>query len=201
MAALTDADVQTLAETVERQAKRVARRYDCVDAEDVAQEMWLWMVEHADYIRQQIDGDHMGIIAIGLYRAGMAYADKEWKELVPGDWRDQYTYSRPEVARLLPLALAGDYVPGLSGGGLHDGPGNKNDPAYGGGLLASVMDVRIAFDRLSPNDQIFLSICVDYDLDWPRIAMEVGTQENSCYAKYMRILDRLVTRHLGRADD
>jgi hypothetical protein len=199
MDTLTDADVQALAETVDRQAKRVARRYDCVDAEDVAQEMWLWMVEHAEWVRDKLE-NHSGIIALALYRAGMIYADKEWKELVPGDWRDQYTYSRPEVARLLPIALGDDESLALPGGGLHDGPSHKSDPAYSGGLLASVLDIRIAYGKLSTEDQAYLATCVDLDMAWDRVAAEFGLAGNSAYAKYMRILDRMVTRHLGRRD-
>jgi hypothetical protein len=199
MATLTDAEVRDLADLVEVSAHRVARRYDCVSQEDVAQEIWLWACENPDYIRAKMT-DHTGILALNFYRAGMTYADREWKELVPGDWRDQYTYSRMEVSRLLPLALNPATTPGLSGQ-LHDGPSSKSDPAYGGGMLASIVDVRIAYRKLSLTDQDFLSACVEYDLDWIRIAPLFGLAENSAYAKYMRILDRMVTRHLGRKDD
>lgn len=202
MAALTDADVKALAETVERAAKRLGKRYDTIPPDDIAQEIWLWMLDTgADYVRRCIDTDQAHLLGKAAYHAGVRYAEKEWRASLPYDWRDQYVYSRPEVARLLPLALNPAETPGLSGTGLHDAPASRSDPAYGGGLLASIIDVRMAFDKLSANDQIFLGTCVDYDLDWPRIAVEFGTQENSAYAKYMRILDRMVTRHLGRKDD
>lgn len=200
MGALTDSDVKALSELVQASAARVARRYDCVAVEDVAQEMWLWACENPDYVQHKIE-DHTGILSLNFYRVGMTYADKEWKESVPGDWRDQYRYSRMEVARILPLALDPTSIPGLSSGALHDGPSSKSDPAYGGGMLASIMDVRIAFGKLSLTDQDYLSACVEYDLDWPRVAPLFGLLETSAYAKYMTILDRMVTRHLGRRDD
>lgn len=202
MATLTDAEVRTLTATVDRTAERIAQRYDSIEADDVAQEMWLWMLDAgADYVRTCIDNDHMGRLARAVYHAGIRYAEREWKASLPYDWRDQYNYTRMEVARLLPMALNNDEIPGLSKGDLHDGPSSKSDPAYGGGMLASLMDVRIAFTKLSDADQIFLGVCVDYDLDWPRVAAEFSLLENSAYAKYMRILDRMVTRHLGRKDD
>jgi hypothetical protein len=92
-------------------------------------------------------------------------------------------------------------IPGLSGGGLHDGPSAKTDPAYGGGMLASIVDVRVAFAKLSESDQQFVTLVVGFDSQWDTIAVHTGMQGNSAYAKFMRILDRMVTRHLGRKRD
>jgi hypothetical protein len=117
------------------------------------------------------------------------------------DWRDDYNYSRPEVARLLPVALDPESIPGLSGGELHDGPSAKSDPAYGGGMLASLIDVRSAYAKLSDADQQYVLTCVGLDQNWDQIAATTGLLASSAYAKWMRILDRMVTRHLGRKTD
>jgi hypothetical protein len=198
MATLTEGDVHKLTDTVEQIAGRIARRYDTVAKEDIAQEIWVWALEHVDYVHRFVAAPDQSVLTKSLYHAGLRYAEKEWKAGLPYDWRDQYEYTRPEVARLLPLALDESLIPGLSGGGLHDGPSHKADPALGGGLLASLIDVRVAYSKLSDSDQAYLADVVGLDHDWVRISSMYGLQENSAYAKYMRILDRMVTRHLGR---
>lgn len=202
MEALT---VTYLSPIVDAQAKRVAARYEGVEVEDLAQEVWVWIVEQSSpalvaYVAQ----DQKGAVTRSIYNAAVNWceADRKRKLRSQGlDWRDEYTYSRPEVARLLPLALDSQAVPGLSGTGLHDAPSAKSDPAYGGGMLASLIDVRSAYNKLSDADQAFVLTVIGLDSNWNDIAATTGVQANSAYAKWMRILDRMVTRHLGRKTD
>lgn len=205
MAQLTDAEIAYLTPVVNTQAARVAARYEGVETDDLAQEIWLWIVEESSpALHEYIAADHAGRTAKSVYNAGVKWceADRKRKLRALGiDWRDDYNYSRPEVARLLPLALDSSTVPGLSGTGLHDGPSAKTDPAYGGGLLASLIDVRTAYSKLSPDDRDFVLIVVGLDTKWEDVAATTGLKAQSAYAKWMRILDRMVTRHLGRKTD
>jgi hypothetical protein len=208
----TEPDIQL----VNQAAGFIARRYDRIEAEDVAQEVWVWWLgKGKDVIaryREEVDiamnaGDSSLALAIqarmvkAVQNAAVNYCERERKANLGYDWRDDYNYSRPEVARILPLALDPSTIPGLSGGGLHDGPSAKSDPAYGGGMLASIVDVRAAFAKLSGDDQEFMRLCVALDSKWDTIGVHLGIQPNSAYAKYYRILDRMVTRHLGRVKD
>jgi hypothetical protein len=201
---------------VEATAKRVAARYVGIEADDVTQEVWMWWLTKGDKYVQAYKADLAraegesnreavrqvkALMGRSVNNAAVRYCEKERKATLGYDWRDDYTYTRPEVARLLPLALDPSTIPGLSGGGLHDGPSAKSDPAYGGGMLASIADVRSAFGKLSPSDQDYVKLVVQLDTQWDIIASHLGLQANSAYAKYMRILDRMVTRHLGRAKD
>lgn len=205
MASLTEAEVSVLVPIVESEAKRVAGRYDGVEAEDLTQELWVWIMEKSSpaLAKYANEGQH-GALARSVYGAAVKWCERDKKRRLAEqgiNWRDQYTYSRPEVARLLPLALDPASVPGMSGQQLHDGPSAKSDPAYGGGLLASIVDVRTAFSALSESDQKFVGVVIGLDTNWEDISRTTGLKQNSAYAKWMRILDRMVTRHLGRKTD
>jgi hypothetical protein len=149
MAVFTEAEVAVLDPIVRAQAEKVAGRYEGVEADDLAQEVWVWIMEESSpALRRYIADGLPKQLTRSVYNAAVSWCETEKKRLLAAqgyNWRDEYTYTRPEVARLLPLALDQATVPGLSGGGLHDGPSAKADPAYGGGMLASLIDVRTAF--------------------------------------------------------
>jgi len=205
MASLTDAQVAYLVPAVEKQAQKVAARYENVEAEDLAQELWVWIMEESSpALKKYIDDDLPQIAHRALYNAAVRWCEQDKKRRMREagiNWRDQYTYTRPEVAKLLPLALDPASIPGMSGQQLHDGPAARNDPAYGGGMLAAIADVRFAFSKLSESDQRFVGIVIGLDTNWDQISRTTGIRANSAYAKWMRILDRMVTRHLGRKTD
>jgi DNA-directed RNA polymerase specialized sigma24 family protein len=203
MAEVTAADYHAFSGNVETQARTVASRYG-FDWEDVAQEIWLYLcsgtvIESLRKFAQ--DDESSGRVNRVLYTAAVRYCEDERKRTLGYDWRDEYNYSRPEVARLLPLALDPSTIPGLAGGGLHDGPSAKSDPAYGGGMLASIVDVRVALGRLSESDREYVKLVVALDSKWETVALHTGVKANSAQAKFYRILDRMVTRHLGRKVD
>lgn len=205
MASITASEAETLDPIISRQSEIVAKRYDGVEAEDLAQEVWVWVVEEASpaLLGYLADG-HLGRLTKSVYNAAVKWCERDRKRRLKEagiDWRDEYNYTRPEVAKLLPLALDPATIPGLCGGDLHDGPASKSDPAYGGGMLAGIVDVRAAFSRLSGPDQDFVQIVVGLDSNWNDIAATTGLRAQSAYAKWMRILDRMVTRHLGRKTD
>jgi hypothetical protein len=205
MAVFTEAEAAGLQIIFGRQAEKVAARYEGVDPDDLAQEIWVWALsEGAERIRGYLEAGHEGRLTQAAYYEAVAWCESEKKRLLAAqgyNWRDDYTYTRPEVARLLPLALDPATVPGLSGGQLHDGPAAKTDPAHGGGMLASLIDIRTAFAKLSDGDQAFVLTVVGLDARWADIAATTGIKAESAYAKWMRILDRMVTRHLGRKTD
>jgi DNA-directed RNA polymerase specialized sigma24 family protein len=197
-----DVPIEDYVSMIETNAAKIAARYDGIDADDVTQEIWVWWLSDGApaVARYHRDGQR-GRLAKAIQNAALNYCEREKKLTLGYDWRDDYNYSRPEVARLLPLALDPATIPGLSGGGLHDGPSAKADPAYGGGMLASIVDVRSAFGKLSDDDQEFVKLVVAFDSRWDAVGIHLGIQPNSAYQKYMRILDRMVTRHLGRVTD
>ena len=205
MEALTEKEAKDLDPIVRSQAERVAKRYDGVDPDDLAQEVWLWIVEESSpALREYVANGQHGRLTKSLYNAAVKWceADRKRKLRAEGiDWRDEYNYSRPEVGRLLPMALDYGAVPGLTGRDLTGQPGGKTDPAYHNDQLAALIDIRGAFGKLSGPDQDFVRVVIGLDTKWDQISNCTGLKTTSAYAKYMRILDRMVTRHLGRKTD
>ena len=205
MEALTRTEIDYLTPIVEAQAKRVAARYEGIETDDLAQEVWVWLVEESSpALRGYVAADQAGRVAKSLYNAAVTWCERDRKRKLREagiDWRDEYNYSRPEVARLLPMALDYGAIPALAGRELSDMPGAKADPAYSNDILASLIDVRNAFGALSGADQDYVRVVIGLDSNWSDIAACTGVQANSAYAKWMRILDRMVTRHLGRKVD
>lgn len=205
MASITDDQAAYLAPIVESQTRKVAERYEGVEPEDLAQEVWVWIVEESSpALLLYVAEEQAGRAVRAIYNAAVKWCERDRKRRLAEqgiNWRDQYNYSRSEVARLLPLALDPGAIPGFAGRDLHDGPSAKSDPAYGGGMLASIIDVRSAFLKLSESDQKFVGIVIGLDTNWDHISATTGLKAQSAYAKFMRILDRMVTRHLGRKTD
>lgn len=203
MAELTASDIATIDPIVKRQAALVSARYG-VESEDLAQEVWVWIVEESSPALLQYVRDAEGSKLIrAVYHAAVKWCEKDRKRKLRAqglDWRDEYNYTRPEIARLLPLALDIGTVPGFTGRVLDDAPSAQSDPAHGGDLLVSLLDVRNAYSALSASDQRYLTVCVALNNDWDKIAPQFELITTSAYAKYMRILDRMVKR-LGRKTD
>jgi hypothetical protein len=194
----------SVAELITQIAAHATPKYNgVVEQSDVEQEMWVWVLSSGATLTTQYTNGEVDekLYRFKLRNSAVKYCERERKSTLGYDWRDDYDYSRPEVARLLPLALDPSSIPGLSGGSLHDGPSAKSDPAYGGGMLASIVDIRAAFAKLSPADQGFVQSVVDHDLDWDTIAEHHELASNSAYQKWMRILDKMVTKHLSRRFD
>lgn len=204
MVSLTAAEVKLIEPVVKAQSAKVAHRYEGVEAEDLAQEVWLSLLTDAsDTMYAYIQRGELGRATKAIYNAAVTWCERDKKRRLKEagiNWRDQYNYNRPEVSRLLPMALDPATIPGVQGGDLHDAPSSKSDPAYGGGLLASLCDIRSAYAQLSEPDQQYLTICVALNNEWDRVGPNTGQQANSAYAKYMRILDKIVKR-LGRKTD
>jgi hypothetical protein len=116
VASLTDTEIETLVPIVELQAKRVAARYEGTEADDLAQDVWVWIAEESSpALRDYIATGHIGRLAKSVYNAAVNKCEKDRKAALRElgiDWRDDYNYSRPEVARLLPVALDPESIPG-----------------------------------------------------------------------------------------
>lgn len=207
MVEFTASDMDVLTPLVEGAARNLQDQYaGIMDRGDIAQEIWVYLLQRGRekakaYIDSNRDDHTRNKFKLYLRNAALKACERERKATLGHDWRDEYNYSRPEVSRLLPLALDPESIPGLSGGGLHDGPSAKSDPAYGGGMLASLIDVRTAFSKLSPEDQRYVRDAVSFDSQWDKLGEFYKIQPNSAYAKWMRILDKMVTKHLKNVSD
>jgi hypothetical protein len=111
MAALTESELHEfmagpVMDAARRQAGIVADRYAGIEQQDVEQEIWVWFYGDGKRKAQRLvlKGD-IAPVEKAFYNAAVDYCERERKASLGYDWRDDYNYSRPEVARLLPLAL------------------------------------------------------------------------------------------------
>lgn len=129
--------------TAQAAAVSLQRTYG-IHRDDIAQEMYVWMLSHGPKV---IEFRSKPGLYTTLIRLGVKYCRKEWRAsgAPHPDELIQQRYSRKALKGLIPLALTtdlGQLSPAL------EGPGGGGDPATGGDLLASLVDVRRALKAL-----------------------------------------------------
>ena len=89
--------------------------------------------------------------------------------------RDHYSYTREQIEALLPACFDPDF--GILAAKAEQEVRSNGDPAHGGGLMAMVADVRMAWDRLHKLDHDVLRARYHHGLSLTAIA-ELGGFEN-----------------------
>lgn len=131
-------------------ASAIYGRYsDWVPREDIHQEILLYTLGAGKKIigKWAAEGDHLRV-QLALRGAGKQYCENE-KAVVSGySFDDLAWYSPEKIADLIPLALNPNFD-GMSGddGDVNGGRG-QTAGREGGGLLAMVLDVRRALDKV-----------------------------------------------------
>lgn len=81
------------------------------------------------------------------------------------DPNDQFYYSTGLVRELIPLAVAG---PELPAPGITDRPTTQGDPAEGGNMLAMMLDVRSAIEKLPGLARLTIANAILSGVDVPK---------------------------------
>jgi DNA-directed RNA polymerase specialized sigma24 family protein len=148
--------------TAQAAANSLARTYG-IHPDDIAQEMMVWMFGHQPKVLEYRAGKP------GLYttliRLGVKYCRKEWRasggphpdELI------QQRYSRKALKGLIPQAFSSDL--GQLSGTAGEYTSSSGDPALGGDLLASLVDVRSALQQLPAGQVRALLLASEYGWD------------------------------------
>jgi len=146
--------------TAQAAAASLSRTYG-MDPRDIQQEMYVWMYGHAAKVQEFRDGKPG--LRTTLTRLGVKFCKREWRRANGGPFPDQYAYSRKALKGLLPQAFSSDL--GQLSGAAGEYTGGSGDPALGGDLLASLVDVRNALQQLPQPQQQALLIAVDLGFD------------------------------------
>lgn len=101
--------------------------------------------------------------------------------------RDHFSYDRNQIEALLPACFDPDF--GILAAKAEQEVRSNGDPAHGGGLMAMVMDVRSAWDRLHKLDHDVLRARHHHGLSLTAIA-ELGGFESE--QEVQDDLDRVV---------
>jgi DNA-directed RNA polymerase specialized sigma subunit len=148
-------------------AHSVARRYrHYTTAADLSQELYAFVLSRTDQLNKElVEAESISNeeykwqqrkISARLRRAAERAARKEKASMSGYLAADEYFYDTTQIAQLLPAALQFDNEGALLVEQLDDAPRAPKAPAEGGNLLAMVVDVRAAYDKLELDDQQLL---------------------------------------------
>ena len=136
-------------------AHALAREYrQYTTAQDISQEMWIWVLKHPEKVREWLSRDDKnekakGVKALNktLMRLGSVYCRKEKATVSGYHPSDEYFYTRTLVGALLEaLWNGGQMVSNQS----DDLPRKKKLDSEGNDLLAMFADIDHALDSLEP---------------------------------------------------
>lgn len=143
-----------MADLVGAAARSTAKKYwRWVELEDVHQELWAHAYGAGRYqYAGWIEKGEAFRVGLDLVQAGREYALNE-KAIKSGYRLEDVAWYEPgNVGMLIELALDEEFDGTVAGGG--GGGGKKTDPAEGGSLMAMVLDVRMALQRLGIEPQV-----------------------------------------------
>lgn len=148
-------------------AHSIARRYrHYTTAADLSQDLYVFVISRASQLNDELTEAEANSkeeykwvqrkVAARLRRAAERSARKEKAAKSGYLAADEYFYDTTQVAQLLPAALQFDIEGALLVEHIEEGPRAPKAPAEGGNLLAMVIDIRGAYDRLELDDQQLL---------------------------------------------
>lgn len=149
--------------TVAKQtAWQVGKRWSSVEIEDLRQHLLLWILEHPAQVERFRAQDSSGSLAVSLRREALRYCTKETAARQGRPLERDRFYSEEVVRRALPFLfqewpetnVRTDPQTGRS----VDRPFNSGD------ALAIMSDIKSAFNKLPPQNQLVLELRFQEDL-------------------------------------
>lgn len=182
-------------------AHSLARDYHgYVTAQDMAQEMWVWVLKHDRKVMEWLDREdkaerNKGAKALSksLLRMGQIHCRREKAKVCGYLPQDEYFYSRPLVTALVE-ALVNDGK--MQVNLVDDAPRKTKLDSEGNDILAMLADVSEALDVLEGNQKdLVLRIC-GYGDSAATVAEEEGVTRQAVENRLNRALDRMI-KELG----
>ena len=183
----------------------VHRRYrKYVDRADLTQEAYAWVMTRVTYFNGLLEDDNDAVrlinqrrIAFQMRRALERYARKEKAARSGYQTNDESFYDTVTIARLLPYIIASivnDTAIEQAQNLINDGtPRKPAAPAEGGNLLATLIDIKKAYESLDEDDKNILRLRYheNYTLQQLSEATEcaVSTADRRCTNALRKILN------------
>lgn len=185
----------------------IYRRYkNYVERDDVYQECVAWALTRTQDINEMLNVEDLEVrrhnerkIAWRMRRVAERYARKE-KALKSGyQTSDEVYYQSAVLGRLLPYVIAsildGTVLEQAQEMILDGQPKGSSSPAEGGGLLASLIDIKKAYLLLDPEDQNLLRVRHHESYTFKQLALllecSVSTADRRCSTALRRLQDNL----------
>jgi len=177
-------------------ASEYHKKYDMVELDDIKQTLYEWFLEHPKKLDEwEAIGprDAKNLIYRSLRNQALDYCQK-WKAKSVGyEVSDLFYYEAEMVEALLPSILRGEQgeAPKLNRGM----PGRPPAPSEGGNLMAMMVEVSLAYDKLSIDDRRILFYKYAESLEFAAIAQEMSIKsEDAARMRHNRAIKKLVNR-------
>lgn len=186
-------------DTVQQLASEYVRRYNMLERDDIAQELWVWFVAHPRKYKEWSElesKDKDKLIAKSLRNAALKFCEREKAKKVGYDASDLYYYDVSVVEAFLPSIIAGTYSIPTSIQDLNAkfGSGNVSD---GNNWLSLRSDIAAAFEKLSDAKQNILRLRFSIDSpDWTLLSKDMDSTPDGARMKVQRALNSLI-KNLG----
>jgi hypothetical protein len=184
---------------VQTLSSEYTRKYNMLERDDIAQELWVWFVGHPRKYKEWSElesKDKDKLIAKSLRNAALKYCEREKAKKSGYDSSDLYYYDVSVVEAFLPSIIAGTYSIPISIQDLNAkfGSGNVSD---GNNWLSLRSDISKAFEKLSDAKQNILRLRFSIDSpDWSLLAKDMESTPDGARMKVQRAMNSLV-KNLG----
>jgi DNA-directed RNA polymerase specialized sigma24 family protein len=172
------------------------KKYSMVELDDIKQSLYEWFVSHPRKLTEwEAVGpkDAKNLLYRSLRNQALDYCQL-WKAKSLGYEPSDLFYYEPEmVEALLPAIIRGDMsvAPVLSLGM----PGRPPAPAEGGNLMAMMVEIKAAYEKLNTEDRSILYLKYAESLDYSSIAttLEISS-DDAARMRHNRAIKKLITR-------
>jgi len=172
-----------------------AKKYQMVEANDIAQELWLWFVSHTAKYKEWSEleqKDRDKLIAKSLRNAALKYCQYEKAKKSGYDISDLYYYDVSVVEAFLPSIISESYEIPTKIKDLNFKP-SKGEISDGMNWLSLRSDIASAFYKLTEIKQNILRLRFSNELaEWSDLAKDWGTSPDGARMKVKRALSSLV---------
>ena len=177
-------------------ANEYHKKYNMVELEDIKQALYEWFVSHPRKLTEwEAVGakDAKNLLYRSLRNQALDYCQL-WKAKSIGyEASDLFYYEADMVEALLPSVLRGDIAvaPTLNLGM----PGRPPAPAEGGNLMAMMVEIDAAYQKLNTEDKSILYYKYVESLDFGSIAKELElSSDDAARMRHNRAIKKLITR-------
>jgi DNA-directed RNA polymerase specialized sigma24 family protein len=172
------------------------KKYNMVERDDIKQSLYEWFLEHPNKLDEwEAIGkkDAKNLIYRSIRNQALDYC-QTWKAKSVGyETSDLFYYEPAIVEALLPSILRKDFtvMPVLNLGKT----GRPPAPSEGGNMMAMMVEIDLAYSKLSVEDKTVLFYKYAESLDYGAIAkeMELGS-EDAARMRHNRAIKKLITR-------
>jgi len=172
------------------------KKYAMVELDDIKQSLYQWFLEHPRKLNEWEaigNKDAKNLIYRSLRNQALDYCQR-WKAKSIGyEVTDLFYYTPEMIEIMLPSVLRDELniLPVLNLGGA----GRPPAPSEGGNVMAMMVEIDNAYNKLSAEDKTVLFYKYAESLDYSAIAleMELGS-EDAARMRHNRAIKKLITR-------